>query len=98
MYCRLGPSEAEVKALEEAVDFAWDVGTRDVHFECYSKLIVDTVLSVSSPQVSIYNIIASICPNLQAFRTSQISYVKQTENQSAHVLAQHAKSIKNYVI
>ena len=60
----MGSLEAEVKVLDEAVDFAWDVGMRDVHFECDSKLIVDTVLGVSSPQVFIYNIIASICQKL----------------------------------
>ena len=38
--------EAKAKALEEAVDFAWDIG---VHFECDSKLIVDAVFGVSSP-------------------------------------------------
>ena len=51
----MGSLEAEAKVLEEAVDFAWDVGTRDVHFECDSKLIVDAVFGVSSPQVFIYN-------------------------------------------
>ena len=65
----MGPLEAEAKSLEEAVDFAWDVGTRDVHFECDSKLIIDAVLGVSSHQVFIYNITASICQKLQAFRT-----------------------------
>ena len=46
VYCPLGPLEAEAKALGEAMDFAWDVGIRDVHFECDSKLIVDIVLGV----------------------------------------------------
>ena len=32
MFFPLGPLEAKAKALEEAVDFAWDVGIRDVHF------------------------------------------------------------------
>ena len=32
VFCPLGPLEAKAKALEEAVDFAWDVGIRDVHF------------------------------------------------------------------
>ena len=56
----LGPLEVEAKALEEAVDFAWDVGIRGVHFECDSKMIVDAVLGVSCPQASIYNIITGI--------------------------------------
>ena len=61
MFCPLGPLEVEAKALEEAVDFAWNIGIRDAHFECDSKMIVNAVLDVSCPQVSIYNIIAGIC-------------------------------------
>ena len=56
----LGPLEVEAKALEDAVDLAWDVGIRDVHFECDSKMIVDAVLGASCPQASIYNIITGI--------------------------------------
>ena len=37
VFCPLDPFEAEAKALEKAVDFAWDVGIRGVHFECDSK-------------------------------------------------------------
>ena len=61
MFCPLGPLEVEAKALEEAVDFAWNIGIRDAHFECDSKMIVNAVLDVSCPQASIYNIIAGIC-------------------------------------
>ena len=60
VFCPLDHFEAEAKALEEVVDFAWDVGIRDVHFECDSKMIVDVVLGVSCPQASIYNIITGI--------------------------------------
>ena len=97
VFCPLGPLEAEAKALEEVVDFTWDVGIRDVHFECDSKMIVDAMLGVSCPQASIYNIIAGIGQKVQALRSFQFSHVKRTGNQPAHILAQHAKNIGNYV-
>ena len=97
VFCPLGPLEAEAKALEEAVDFAWDVGIRDAHFECDSKMIVDAVLCTICPQASIYNIITGIGQKVQAFRSFQFSQIKRTGNRPAHILAQHAKNIDNYV-
>ena len=35
----LGLLEAEAKALEESIYFAWDVGVRDVIFECDSQIV-----------------------------------------------------------
>lgn len=32
----LEPLEVEAKAFEEAIDFAWDIGIRNAHFECDS--------------------------------------------------------------
>lgn len=32
----LEPLEVEAKAFEEAIDFAWDIGIRNAHFECES--------------------------------------------------------------
>ena len=97
VFCPLDHFEAEAKALEEVVDFAWDVGIRDVHFECDSKMIVDVVLGVSCPQASIYNIITGIGYKVQAFKSFQFSHVKRTGNRLAHILAQHVKNIDNYV-
>ena len=39
----LGPMEIEAKALEEEVLFAWDVGVREVIFECDSQIVAKTV-------------------------------------------------------
>lgn len=33
------PSESEAMAIEEGVNFAWDVGVREVVFECDSNII-----------------------------------------------------------
>ena len=89
--------EAEAKPLEEAVDFAWDVGIRDAHFICDSELVVDAIVGVTSPQVTIINIIAGICDRLQVFRLVQVSHVKREDNRPTHILAQFAEGIDNYV-
>ena len=86
-----GPLEAEAKPLEEAVDFAWDVGIWDAHFEC------DSQLGLTSPQVTIINIIAGICDRVQVFRLVQVSHIKREGNRPTHILAQFAKGIDNYV-
>ena len=45
----LGPLEAETKALEESLLFAWGVGVWDVLFECDSKIVYDAVTGCSDP-------------------------------------------------
>ena len=39
----LGPLEAEAKAMEEAVEFAWDVGIQDAHFESDSLTLSNAI-------------------------------------------------------
>ena len=60
-------------------------------------MIVDAVLCTICPQASIYNIITCIGQKEQAFRSFQFSHIKRTGNWPAHILAQHAKNIDNYV-
>ena len=52
----LGPLEAEAKALEESIFFAWDVGVRDV----IPKLFVEAVNNLCEPPTAIGNIIDGI--------------------------------------
>ena len=41
--CPLGAIEAEAKALEAGVNFAWEVGIREVEFESGSQLICNAL-------------------------------------------------------
>ncbi|KAL0015830.1 hypothetical protein SO802_002899 [Lithocarpus litseifolius] len=40
MWVPLSPLEAEAKAMEEAIDFAWDIGLQDVVFECDLEFLI----------------------------------------------------------
>uniref|UniRef100_A0A7N2MHX6 Reverse transcriptase zinc-binding domain-containing protein n=1 Tax=Quercus lobata TaxID=97700 RepID=A0A7N2MHX6_QUELO len=53
----LGPLEAEAKAADEAVSFAWDVGVREVIFETKSKVVSDALCGTITPQVSFVDVI-----------------------------------------
>ena len=53
----LGPLEVEAKALEEAIEFAWEVGTHDAHFECDLLMVSNTVQELCCPPVVISKIV-----------------------------------------
>ena len=46
--------------MEESIFFAWDVGVRDVIFECDSQIVVDAVNDLCEPPIAIGNIIDGI--------------------------------------
>ena len=71
----LGPLESEAKALEVAVMFAWDVGVREVIFECDSTIVAEALKGLSGPPTAISNIIERIRHILQDFRQVHISHV-----------------------
>ena len=93
----MGPLEAEVKALEETLVFAWAVGVRDVLFECDSKIVFDAMTGCSDPPLVISNKTEGIRYKLQDFWQAQVSNVHWQGNRSAHLLAQYARLIVNYV-
>ena len=68
----------------EAIDFAWNVGIRDAHFECDSLVVCDTMRGLSTPPVGISNIVSSMCLRLQDFCSVQVSHVKRLGNKPTH--------------
>ncbi|XP_075670467.1 uncharacterized protein LOC142640285 [Castanea sativa] len=64
----LGPLEAEAKAMEEAISFAWDIGVRDVIFETNCSTVSEALNGSTTPPVTIVNLIMDVHHRLQDFR------------------------------
>ena len=63
--------------MEEEVQFAWDVGVREVIFECDSMIVAEALLDHGEPPMAIRAITAGICHKLQDFRQFQITHIKR---------------------
>ena len=60
----LEPLEAKAKAMEVGVFFAWDVGIRDLVFECDSKIVANALLGLRTPIVVVSNILVGVAHKL----------------------------------
>lgn len=75
----------------------WDVVVQDVLFECDSKLVCDAVIGWNDPPSVIGNITEGIQHKLHDFQQAKVSHVRQQGNHLAHLLAQYARYIVDYV-
>ena len=91
----LRPLEIEAKAMVVGVSFTWDVGIREVIFECDSNIVFDALLGLCTPPMIISNILARVSLKFQDFQLVQVSHVRHQGNRSAHILAKHAKDMVN---
>ncbi|KAK9993560.1 hypothetical protein SO802_023263 [Lithocarpus litseifolius] len=66
----LGLLEAEGKAMDEAVTFAWDIGVRDVVFETDSQIGFNALSRTITPPIAIANLIDGIHHKLHSFRAA----------------------------
>ena len=98
MWVPLDLLEAEAKAMEEGIDFAWDVGIQDVDFETDSDILHGAFTSSITPPATILNIISSCLIRLQDFRFVQLTHVRRQGNKPAHILAHYAKKLETFVI
>ena len=93
----LGALEIESKAMEVEVQFALDVGVRDVMLEGDSKCICNALQGLGETASSVQNVVAGMIHLAQAFRSIAFSHTKKQANVPAHLLAQYAANINNYV-
>ena len=93
----LGAIEAEAKALEAGVVFAKDVGIRDAEFESDSLLVCNALQGLGSPPASIVTVLTGIMDQVSHCRRWKFTHIKRQGNVPAHLLAQHAKYVEDYI-
>ncbi|KAK9988783.1 hypothetical protein SO802_029022 [Lithocarpus litseifolius] len=93
----LGALETETKAMEVGVQFALDIGIRDVTFEGDSLSVYNALKGVGEVSSTAQNIVYGLSHLVRNFRTFAFSHTKRQGNIPAHVLAQHAMGVESYV-
>ena len=91
----LGALETKAKAMEEAVEFAWNMGIRDCVFESDAQIVTNAMLRLTDAPSSIANIVAGAVSHLHKFRSVQFCHVPRTGNKVAHTLAQFARGVSS---
>ena len=79
--------ETKAEAMETWVQFAAEVGIRDVIFEGDSLMVYNAVHDIGTVSSAIQNIVTGIRQQVQGFRTFAFSHFKRPRNVPANVLA-----------
>ena len=75
LWVPLGLLEAEAKAIEEVINFAWDIRLQDVVFGCDSKVLHGALSRANMPFATIVNVISSCLLRHQDLRSVKLSHV-----------------------
>ena len=93
----MGAIKAEAKAVEAGIIFAHDVGIRDAEVETDSLEIFNALRGHSAPPSSVVNVVTEILNQASLLRKWKFTHIKRQGNVPAHVLAQHAKNVEDYL-
>ena len=94
----LAALEAEAKSMEIAVQFAWEMGFREVYFEIDSLTLRNILRSTSKAPASIETVTDSILDQMEKFCFVSFTQVKRDGNRPTHILAQFAKQVGDFVV
>ena len=94
----LATLEAEAKSMEVAVQFAWEMGFKEVVCETDSLGLYQMLLGTTEAPTCIETIVTSILLLTQNFRCILFNHVKRQDNKPAYILAQFARHIGDFVV
>ena len=93
----LGALEAEAKAWEVGALFAWEVGIREAKFEGDLLAVCNALRGLVSSPSSVVNVLAGFMDHASHLRGWKVSHINRQGNVPAHLLAQHAQHVVDYV-
>ena len=94
----LGAMEAEAKAVECGIIFAWELGLRQVIVEGDSQVVVHALNRRTNTPLPIQQIILGAQTWLPNFRSWKAIFAQRDCNKAAHLMARHAKDIVDCLI
>ena len=89
----LGGLEAEAKAVEEGVLFAWDLGLKDIIIESDAQLVTNSLGKQCVMSSSIRKVVEGILVDLRKFNSWDVNHTRRSGNNAAHILARQAKCL-----
>ena len=92
----LGAAEAEAKAAEMGVQFAKDIGVREIILEGDSLNVYRALQGLSTPPPSVDAVILGVQIACPEFCYVEFSHIRREGNRPAHFLAKYAKGINDY--
>ena len=90
--------ETESMAMQVGIQFAWDLGLKDVVFESYSSTVILALLSATPPPWSIQKVIKRTKQSLKGFNTWSTIHVRRSGNVAAHLMAKNAITVLDSIV
>lgn len=94
----LGAMEAEAKAMECGIIFAWELGLRQVIVEGDSQVVIHALNCGTTTPLPIQQNILGARNWLPNFRSWKATFAPRDCNKVAHLMARHAKYIVDCLI
>ena len=92
----LGPLEAEMKAWDEGVQFAREVGVYNFTLEGDSLVLFNALSDLSNSPAAVESIVRGVLMACGSCYKVDFSHIKRQGNSPVHLLAKHVLGIVDY--